>query len=131
MVLASAFLAACSKPEAVPDKVSAAVQIAPKAALKAAVAKVVFVDQVEACECTTKRIEASWNALVAVMGDPPSLSVERIHLDTEAAKAEKYEQMESLIVPPGIYFLDENEALVKLLQGEVKAEQIAAVLQDK
>jgi hypothetical protein len=92
------------------------------------VAKIVFIDQEESCECTEKRIAASWAALTEVLGAPPRLPVERIHLDIEDAKADIYDAMKPLVVPPGIYFLDEKEALVEMLQGEVKAEQIQKVL---
>jgi hypothetical protein len=127
-----AFAASCApKPEApAPPETrkEAAAKVAAAAPAPKEVAKIVFVDQVEACKCTTKRIAESWQALVAVVGDPPSVPVERVHLDTEQEKADVYEEMRPLVVPPGIYFLDENEALIELLQGEVKAEQIAAIL---
>jgi hypothetical protein len=135
-ILALALAVACApdaeapKP-ADPGKTAAktdAAAKAPGAPAAAGIAKIVFVDQAEACDCTTKRIAASWAALSSVVGDPPSIAVERIHLDTEPEKADVYEDLRPLVVPPGIYFLDDKEAVVELLQGEVTAEQIAAVL---
>lgn len=41
------------------------------------VAKIVFIDKENACHCTKKR----------AAGTPATLPVERIHIDTEAAKA--------------------------------------------
>jgi hypothetical protein len=132
--LAAALCLACSnggpKPAASePAKADGtAAQGAPAAPAKREIAKIVFVDQAEACKCTTERIATSWAALVEALGDPPRVPVERVHLDTEQAKADVYDEMEALVIPPGIYFLDEKEALVKLLQGEVTPEQISAVL---
>lgn len=89
--------------------------------------KVVFIDQENACDCTNKRIEGTWTALQSVLGKP-ALPVERIHVDTEKAKAETYTMLRPLMVPPGIYFVDAGDAVVEMLQGEVTADQIAAVL---
>ena len=131
VMLAAVFLlAACGRKEDASGPAAPAPAKIPAAAPAAAarVAKIVFVDQEESCECTKKRIAASWAALTAALGDPPRLPVERIHLDTEEAKAEALEAMKPLIVPPGIYFLDEKEALVAMLEGEVTTAQIAAAL---
>ncbi|MFH0900771.1 MAG: hypothetical protein V2A73_09105 [Pseudomonadota bacterium] len=93
------------------------------------VAKIVFVDKEHACECTRKRTEETWAAMQAALGTssaPPP--VERIHVDTQAIQAEKYTASKPLMVPPGIYFVDERNGVIDMLQGEVKTEQIAAVL---
>jgi hypothetical protein len=95
------------------------------------VAKIVFVDQENACECTKKRIEASWAALQAALGPGSSIAVERIHLDMDPDRAGLYTQLEALMVPPGLYLLDNHERITKLLQGEVKTEQIKAALEEK
>jgi hypothetical protein len=88
----------------------------------------VFVDQQEACECTRKRIDASWSELEKALGTPPSLPVERLFLDTQADQVEPYMLIERLMVPPGIYFLDEHDGVVQMLQGEVQRSQIDALL---
>jgi hypothetical protein len=126
----SAAVAAASK--ASPSGASAAsptAAAAPKAASQ--VAKIVFIDKANACECTTKRIKGSWDALQAALGASPSIPIERIHLDTEPAKAEVYTALEPLMVPPGLYFVDANGAVLELLQGEVTKDQVAAALQKK
>ena len=92
------------------------------------VARIVFVDQKEACDCTRTRINTSWESLNAVLKDAPKIPVERILLDTEKEKAAPYIEMETLMVSPGIYFLDEKGKLVELLQGEVREDQIAQLL---
>lgn len=92
------------------------------------VAKIAFIDKEQACDCTRKRIESTWTALQAALGTPAKLPVERIHLDTQALQADAYTVLKPLMVPPGVYFLDGRDAVVELLQGEVTAEQITAVL---
>ncbi len=116
----------CEQAKAPPKQATtstvAAVASAPK------VAKVVFIDKENACECTKKRIDGTWAALQGALGTPASLPVERVHLDTEAAKAGFFTMLKPLMVPPGLYFVDGRDAVVEMLQGEVTTEQIAAVL---
>jgi hypothetical protein len=88
------------------------------------VAQIVFVGQKEACECTRKRIDSSWDELQKVAVNYPHLPVQRLHLDTEASKVAPYLEMRSLIVAPGVYFLDETNGLIEMLQGEVTKAQI-------
>lgn len=92
------------------------------------VVKIVFVDQENACECTKKRIETTWAALLSALGPSSGIAVERIHLDMDPERAGQYTQLEALMVPPGLYLLDNQERITKLLQGEVKSEQIKAAL---
>jgi len=92
------------------------------------VAKIAFIDKEHACDCTRKRVDDTWAALGAALGTPTKLPVERIHFDTESAKAAAYTQSRPLMVPPGIYFVDQGNAVLELLEGEVTTEQIAAVL---
>ena len=95
------------------------------------VARIVFIDQEGACECTRKRIEGTWTALQSALGEPAGLPVERIHADTQAGLAAPYVDNKPLMVPPGVYFVDDGGAVIQMLQGEVTAEQIAAVLRDR
>jgi hypothetical protein len=95
----------------------------------ARICMVVFVGQKDACQCTRDRIDASWAVLETVLGPKPAVPVERIQEDVDAAKAEEYAKLKAIMVVPGIYFLDEKGKLVELLQGEVNAEQVSAVLQ--
>ncbi|MFH1810479.1 MAG: hypothetical protein ABIJ09_17190 [Pseudomonadota bacterium] len=92
------------------------------------IARVVFVDQEEACACTRERIDLSWTALQASLGTPARYPVERIHLDSQAAQAEVYLKAKPLMVPPGLYFVDAQGAVLEQLEGELTADQIAAVL---
>ncbi|MBK8480672.1 MAG: hypothetical protein IPL40_05795 [Proteobacteria bacterium] len=94
----------------------------------ATVAKIVFIDKENACDCTRKRIEDTWAAMQAALGTPATLPVERIHVDTQTAQAEAYTMFKPLMVPPGVYFVDASNGVIELLQGEVTTEQIAAVL---
>ncbi len=118
-------LPACAKGKAMPAAAVAATS-APVTASK--VARVVFMDKEHACQCTRKRVEDTWAALQAALGTPPKLPIERIYIDTQAAQAGPYTSAKPLMVPPGIYFVDQQQHVFELLQGEVKAKEITAVL---
>lgn len=93
------------------------------------VARIVFIDQEQACECTRDRIEASWTALQAALGEGSAMQVERIHRDTQQEQAEEYRLLRPMVTVPGIYLLDEGGAIVELLQGEVTEQQLRAALE--
>ena len=118
-------LPACTKGKGVP---AAAMAATPTAPTTSKIARVVFMDKENACACTRKRVDDTWAALQTALGTPPKLPVERIHIDTQAAQAGPYTSAKPLMVPPGIYFVDLQQRVVELLQGEVKAEEITAVL---
>jgi hypothetical protein len=101
--------------------------VAPTAKL----AKIAFIDKEHACDCTRKRVDGTWAALEAALGTPAKFPVERIHVDTESAKAGAYTALKPLMVPPGIYFVDQRNGLLEMLEGEVTVEQIAAVLKTR
>ena len=92
------------------------------------VARIVFVGKKNACDCTRKRIQTSWTALRAVLGNPPSIPVERIQLDVDKKRAESLSRTKKFMVVPGMYFLAKTGALVELLQGELAEKQILKVL---
>lgn len=97
-------------------------------ATSGAVARIVFVDQQQSCACTRERIDKSWKALTDVVGFPPVPDVERIHLDSQPEKAAAYQKQRPIMVPPALYFFDEQNKLVQMLQGEVTSEQVRATL---
>jgi hypothetical protein len=89
LILVSVGLAACQQAKAPPPAQSAATaSSATQGATPAKLARIAFLDQETACDCTKKGIDASWAALQSALGPAASLAVERIHVDTEAAKAE-------------------------------------------
>ena len=92
------------------------------------VARIVFIDQEQACECTRNRIEGSWTALQAALGEGSGIAVERIHRDTQEEQAEEYRMLRPMVTVPGIYLLDENGAIIELLQGEVTETQVRTAL---
>jgi hypothetical protein len=92
------------------------------------VAQIVFLDQEEACDCTKKRIDASWKELQTAVGANSGVQVERLHLDTQKDLAKDYLKAKPVMVPPGIYFMSAKGDLLEMLQGDVTAAQIAAVL---
>ncbi len=62
------------------------------------------------------------------LGTPPALPVQRLHVDTQAGEAAPCTSAKPLMVPPGIYFLDGQRAVVDLLQGEIEAQEIETAL---
>lgn len=122
---------ACERGSAPASAPTASAAATTPSAASSKIAKVVFIDQETACDCTHKRIDATWAALQAALGQPASLQVERIHVDTQAQQAETYTLLKPLMVTPGVYFVDERNGVLEMLQGEVKQEQIAAVLKAK
>ena len=92
------------------------------------VAKIVFVDQEEACDCTRARIDATWSTLQLALEGREGTPVERIHSDTQELQARPYLDMRPLMVAPGLYFLDADGGLVEQLQGELTEGQIGALL---
>lgn len=103
-------------------------QVSPAPQGASAVARIVFIDQEQACECTQDRINGSWTALQAALGQDSGIAVERIHRDTQEEQAEAFRMLRPMVTVPGIYLLDQNGAIVELLQGEVTEEQVRAAL---
>ena len=95
---------------------------------KGKVARVVFVGQRDACDCTRNRIDASWKAVEQALAGSPDIEVQRLELDVDEAKAAEYDSMRSLMVPPGVYLLDQHGKLIDMLQGELKVEQVKGAL---
>jgi len=91
----------------------------------AEVARIVFIDQEECCECTRERTDATWAALSQALETSATVPVERIHSDSQKTEAQPYLDMRPMMVVPGIYFLDADGGLIEMLQGEQTAEQIA------
>ena len=102
---------------------------ASKAGPSSKVAKIVFVDKQNACDCTRKRIDTTWVAMQKALGTPASVPVERLYLDTQPEQVEPYFLMERLMVPPGIYLLDSGNGVIQLLQGEQTEQQIRRALE--
>ena len=116
-----------------PSTEPAATPIAPAAetpgvATSSNVAKIVFVGQKEACPCTRKRVDQTWKTLQSVLANGPKIPVEKIQLDVDEKRYDELDDMESLVVAPGIYFFDVDDRILKLLQGESSAEQIESVI---
>ena len=91
--------------------------------------EIVFLEQVDSCECTQKRQEATWENLKAELDQrkvkPP---VKVVAMDRPEDDSEYYMALEPTMVMPGLYFLDANGLFVGHLQGEVPREQIEEML---
>ncbi len=94
----------------------------------AEVASIVFIDKEDACDCTRKRADDSWDNLAKAIADGATIPIQRIYIDTEKDLAAPYLEMQELMVIPGIYFLDEKGDLVAMLQGEQTSAKLAAAL---
>ena len=92
------------------------------------VARIVFVGQAQACDCTRTRIDGSWRALQAALGEGSDIAVERLERDRQPDEVEEYRMLRPFVTVPAIYLLDENGAIVELLQGEVTEAQVRAAL---
>jgi len=95
---------------------------------KPGVARIVFIDQAECCDCTRKRIDTTWGALHAAFDGTPAIPIERIHLDTQKDATAPYTALEPILAAPAIYFFDGAGNLLKMLQGEVSEVDIRDVL---
>jgi len=106
----------------------AALAASAPAATKLKVTKIAFMDKQHACDCTKKRVDTGWTALQSALAGRTDITVERIHSDTEEAKAEPYRNLRAMMALPALYLLDGEGRLVELLQGEITAEQITNIL---
>lgn len=108
----------------------AATSAASTAAASAArpVATIVFVGQKEACDCTRNRIDGTWQALQKALEGRSDIEVKRLERDVDEAEADRFDDMKSLMVAPGVYFLDREGKLIQMLQGELTETQLQAVL---
>jgi hypothetical protein len=117
---------------------AAATSSASSAAAKPAVAskqpasvvtKIVFVDKEHACDCTRKKVATAQAALAQVLGTPAKIPVETMKADTESDKLEPYRRQKPMMAVPAIYFVDEKNTVLQLLQGELTAEQVARAIE--
>jgi hypothetical protein len=92
------------------------------------VTKIVFVGKDKPCDCTRKRIDATWAALEMALGTPPRLPVEKLAMDAQPDQVKPYHDQKPMMVIPGIYLVNAKGSVVNLLEGEVTAEQITAAL---
>jgi hypothetical protein len=98
------------------------------ASARAAVARIVFVGKQDACECTRKRVDAGWTALQEALGTPPKLPVERLQEDTQSDEVEQYRGQQPMMALPAFYLVSADGLVVRLLQGEVTADELRAAL---
>lgn len=101
---------------------------AAKTQAKAKPARIIFVGKEHACDCTRKSVDAGWAALQKALGTPAKLPVERLQIDTQGDQVGPYRQQKPMMALPAIYFVDGNNVVLGLLQGEVTAEQISEAI---
>lgn len=95
------------------------------------VAQVVFIGQREACECTRNRIDTTWAALEQALADHPEIEVKKLEQDVQQEEADRYDELEPLMVAPGVYLMDEDGKLVQMLQGALTSKQLQQAIGGK
>lgn len=91
------------------------------------VARIVFIGQAESCDCTRKRIDDSWAVLSKVL-ESRSIPVERLQVDVDKDDAQAWRDRRAFMVAPAVFFVDANEEIVQMLQGELSREEVEGVL---
>jgi hypothetical protein len=111
-----------------PTATTAAAQTVAAKQSTSKVTKIVFVGKEHACDCTRKTVEAGWAVLQKALGTPPKVPVERLQIDTQPDKVAPYRNQKPMMALPGIYFVDERNVVLDLLQGEITSDQISDAL---
>lgn len=89
------------------------------------VAKIVFVGQKDACDCTLNRVKETWGALQFALKNHSSVKVERLAKDVHEARVKSLRSQRKFMVLPALYFFNPEGKLVAMLEGELKPDQIA------
>lgn len=92
------------------------------------VSKIIFVDKQNACKCTRAKTENAWNLLNESIKNNKSISLEKVFGDVEPQKIEPFKAQQSFFAYPAIYFLDSQNKVIKLLQGEIDEQSVKAVI---
>jgi hypothetical protein len=90
--------------------------------------KIVFLDKLDGNAAQKAELDAAWSEVQAALEDYPHVRVERIHVDAEPRQSSKFLEMHSVDKLPGLYFLDADEALLEVQEGELKASQIREII---
>lgn len=93
------------------------------------VAKIVFVGQKDACDCTKNRVKETWSALQYALKKHQSVKVERIAMDVQKDRVKTLKAKRRFMVVPALYFFNPEGKLVAMLEGELKPNQIDQNLQ--
>ena len=102
--------------------------VPPPALSAGPVARIVFLDQKDACPCTRNRIDAGWKALEAALGPTPAVPVERLYVDADKAKADAYVAMHPLTRLPGVFLLDADGKPVRVWSETITPAEVKAAL---
>ncbi|MFH1843514.1 MAG: hypothetical protein ABIF77_09950 [bacterium] len=94
----------------------------------AGVTRIVFVDKKDACACTRERCDGSFGQLQAVLSEDSGIPVEKLLLDTQPDQVAPLRDQKSFLTLPAIYFLDGDDHVVTMLQGEITANEIVRAL---
>jgi hypothetical protein len=92
------------------------------------VARIVFLDQKDACPCSRNRIDAGWKALESALGPTPAVPVERLFVDADKARADTYVAMYPLKRLPGVFMLNGEGQPVQVLSETIAPADVKAAL---
>ena len=119
----------CSRTvDAAPTPAASANSSATQSTGRVQIQRIAFVDQEEACECTRKRINDSWEALQSAMKQTHAIAVDRIHRDTQPDEVAPLSAKRKFVAVPAIFLLDSGGEVVDMLQGEVSDKELVAAL---
>lgn len=115
-------------PKTPPQEAAAAVTPENESSESPKAAKIVFIGQKQACDCTRERIDTSWAVLQNALEKTPEVAVARFQVDVDESEVKRFVDHEPFMVAPGIYFLSGDDMIIEMLQGEVTEDQIASTL---
>jgi len=93
------------------------------------VAKIVFVGKKNACDCTARRVEGTWDALHFALKGHKGLKVKRVAVDVHEKEVGSLRAKRRFMVLPALYFFNPEGKLVGVLEGELRPEKISQMLQ--
>lgn len=92
------------------------------------VEKIVFVGKKDACACTKRVVDQTWDALQFALKKHSGVKVERIAMDVDRDKVRALRAERKFIALPALYFYNPEGKLVAMLEGEVMPDKIVEAL---
>ncbi|MDY0002911.1 MAG: hypothetical protein RBU30_16550 [Polyangia bacterium] len=92
------------------------------------VEKIVFVGQQNACACTKRVVDQTWDALQFALKKHAGVKVERVEMDVDRERVRALRTVRKFMALPALYFYNPEGKLVAMLEGEVMPDKIAEAL---
>ena len=97
-------------------------------ALDGGLLEFLFLDRLDGNAAAKAHLDEVWVEVQTAMEAWPGIFVERIHIDVEPKQSAKILELRAVDKLPGVYFLDEDGALIEVLQGDIKATEIRRIV---